>query len=460
MKKEVIAVFDIGKTNKKILMFDQQLKVVHQQEDRFPTSVDEDGFECDDIALIEKWIVATLEDLVNGNEYEVKAVNFSTYGASLAFVNEQGERLTPIYNYLKEIDPEIQIELFNRYGGEAEFCRRTASPALGMMLNSGVQLLWLKKTKPELFKEVKSVLHFPQYLSYLLTQQVVSESTSIGCHTFMWDFDQQCYHQWLSDEGISLPKPCPNNYQLVTEISGKKINAGIGIHDSSASLVPYLKGSKEPFLLVSTGTWCINMNPFNHTPLTDEQLKRDCLAFMSVDQQPVKSSRLFMGHIHDVNVKRLVQHFNVADDQFKKVKTNAALLHKYLDQGRDYRVFFKGDLPADYIDITADLTGFSDFDEAYHRMMFDLTMLNADSMDLICGANDGVKSIYISGGFARNEIFVLLLSALYEDKTIYTSEVDNSSAMGAALMVWDNDMPEIDLGLKKWNLIEESKIEC
>ncbi len=26
------------------------------------------------------------------------------------------------------------------------------------------------------------------------------------------------------------------------------------------------------------------MNPFNHTPLTAEQLKRDCLSFMSIDQ--------------------------------------------------------------------------------------------------------------------------------------------------------------------------------
>ena len=55
--KEVIAVFDIGKTNKKILLFDNNFKVVYQQEDKFPVVLDDDGFECDDIDLINTWIL-------------------------------------------------------------------------------------------------------------------------------------------------------------------------------------------------------------------------------------------------------------------------------------------------------------------------------------------------------------------------------------------------------------------
>lgn len=45
-------------------------------------------------------------------------------------------------------------------------------------------------------------------------------------------------------------------------IKGKEIKTGVGIHDSSASLVPYLQNSVDDFILVSTGTWCISMNPF------------------------------------------------------------------------------------------------------------------------------------------------------------------------------------------------------
>lgn len=43
MKTKVIAVFDIGKTNKKLLLFNQKLEVVYQNEEKFPEIKDDDG---------------------------------------------------------------------------------------------------------------------------------------------------------------------------------------------------------------------------------------------------------------------------------------------------------------------------------------------------------------------------------------------------------------------------------
>ena len=71
-----------------------------------------------------------------------------------------------------------------------------------------------------------------------------------------------------------------------TSIADKNVKVGIGIHDSSSSLAPYILGSEHPFILISTGTWCINMNPYNEDPLTAEQLEADCLCFLSVSQKP------------------------------------------------------------------------------------------------------------------------------------------------------------------------------
>jgi len=449
----VIAVFDIGKTNKKFLLFNEQLKLEFVTEQFFPTTKDEDGFECDDIELIEKWIVTTLITYLKSKQYEVVGVNFATFGASLAFVDKQGNRLTPIYNYLKEIPATVQNSLFEKYGGEKEFCRKTASPALGLLLNSGTQIEWLKQEKSEIFNRAAHILHFPQYLSYLFTQSIVSEYTSIGCHTFLWDFDNNSYHSWLSNEGINLPQPEPNNYTTICHIADKNIRVGLGIHDSSSSLAPYILGSKEKFLLVSTGTWCINMNPYNHSPLTEFQLKNDCLSYLSIDRKPVKSSRLFMGHIHDVNTERLSRFFNLPEGSYKNVKTDESLIASYLKEVKK-NVFFKNGVPDNYIDESIDLKIFNDFSEAYHRLMFDLTLLNKKSIDLIMPNNDGIKAIYVSGGFARNEIFVRLLAGFYPDKKVFTSEIDNSSALGAALVIWESfskkDTPEIDLGLKEW----------
>lgn len=44
MKTSVIAIFDIGKINKKLLLFNDKLQVVYQKGEVFPEETDDDGF--------------------------------------------------------------------------------------------------------------------------------------------------------------------------------------------------------------------------------------------------------------------------------------------------------------------------------------------------------------------------------------------------------------------------------
>jgi len=450
MPAEVIAVFDIGKTNKKFLLFDSLLNLVHQEEQKFTEIRDEEGFECDDLRKIETWMKETMSDVLSRDEYRIKALNFTTYGASLVHIDKSGIPLTPVYNYLKPMPEDVIEGFYERYGGMEEFCRNTASPKLGM-LNSGLQALWLKRKRPEVFSRVSDILHFPQYLSFIFTGKRVSEFTSIGCHTAMWDFDRHVYHPWLTDENIHLPGPVPNSTVFDAVVSNRVIKAGIGIHDSSASLVPYFKASNEGFILMSTGTWCITMNPFNPEPLTADQLRKDTLCYLSINQQQVKSSRFFLGHIHDVNAEYLSAHYGVPADQYKKVKADRQIMSGFRHDKAGFS-FFRNGLAPDFIDRTADLNKFSGFGEAYHRFMYDLVNLCMESFALIVPAEDRTGIVYISGGFARNEIFTQLLASRMPDKKVYTSEVDNSTALGAAMVVWEEAfgtrMPSVDIGLK------------
>lgn len=171
--KKVIAIFDIGKTNKKILLFDEQLQVVYQKEHKFPETTDDDGFECDDIVALERWMSGTLEHLADDNEYDVKAVNFSTYGATIVYLDSEGQRLTPVYNYLKPMPDGIVEPLYEAYGSEDEFSRKTASPAL-KMLNSGLQVLWLKNKKPDVFKKIRKMLRWIFPNSNHMTKPIIS----------------------------------------------------------------------------------------------------------------------------------------------------------------------------------------------------------------------------------------------------------------------------------------------
>lgn len=450
MKEKVIAIFDVGKTNKKILLFDYNLNVIHEEETRFEEQVDEDGFECDNLDQIEKWIRDNIEVLIHSDKFDLTAVNFATYGATLVYLDSEGRRLTPAYNYLKPIDERIPERLYRRYGGQDEFCRRTASPALGM-LNSGIQILWLKTVKPDLFSKVYHILHFPQYMSYLISGKIYSEHTSIGCHTGLWDFDNMSYHPWVADHGLNLPPPVPIETLTEVAIDGKRLFCGIGIHDSSSSLAPYYTGNRGKFLLVSTGTWCINMNPFNSEKLTVEQLDRDCLCYMSVTRQPVKSSRLFLGHMHETAVKMLNDHFRTTEDFYKNVRYDQDLI-KML-KGRysgDRRAFFNsGPGSRDFRD-RIDLFDFKSFDEAYHQLMSELGDLTTEAIKLILPQKDETENIYITGGFAKNKIFLKLITKSFPSKKVYTSEINNASALGAALVLFSSladRQPELNLGL-------------
>lgn len=453
MKKDVIVIFDIGKTNKKVLLFDSELKVVLEKNESFQEISDDDGFLGDDIVKLEKWIEDTLEGLLTSKEYNITGVNFSTYGASLIYLDKEGERLTPLYNYLKKLPGEISKSIYADNGGMLEFSRKTASPILGF-LNSGLQIKWLQKEKPDVYSKVKNVLHFPQYLSYRFTGEITSEYTSIGCHTALWDFDNQEYHSFAKTFDFDLPKPIANNTVFDVNFRGNNTKVGIGIHDSSSSLVPYLLSNKKEFILISTGTWCIAMNPFNNEPLTQYELNDDCLCFLSVKQEQVKSSRFYLGYIHEVNAKLLSNYFGLDNDAFKSVKLDNSIIELLNDKYGSQKVFFKNGITKNYLDEIVDISQFTSFDEAYHQFMIDLTWYSIKSIENVISKSDTSDKIFITGGFAKNDIYIKLLAGYFIDKDIYTSEVDNASALGAASVIWGevnkNTELNLDLGLKLW----------
>ncbi len=445
MKERVIAVFDIGKTNKKILLFNEKMKIVHEEEQKFPQVMDDDGFECDDLERIETWLHSTVKKIARSDRYDLTDINITTYGATIVCLDENGKRITPAYNYLKPVDEAIPESIYKRNGGRDEFCRRTASPALGM-LNSGMQLLWLKKTKPELYARIRHVLHFPQYLSYTLTGKIYSEHTSIGCHTALWDFDNMVYHQWINTLGIKLPDPVPVETFSEINTDGRNIKVGIGIHDSSSSLAPYFSESKGKFILLSTGTWCINMNPFNTEKLTAEQLDKDCLCYMSINRQPVKSSRLFLGHMHETGTKMIADHFDKPEDYFKRVKYDRNLADCLNKKHSQKKVYFQEEPFGREFRERVDMFQFNNYEAAYHQLMNELGLLTLEAINLILPEKNDISNIYITGGFSKNEQFLNLIKDYFPEKRVYRSEISNASALGAALVI-SGLRPEVNLGL-------------
>src|ERR1700731_255859 len=138
-KINTILIFDVGKTNKKLLLFDENYKLELEESKQFSETKDEDGFPCEDVQALTQWIKHSFHQLLKDRRYEIKAVNFSAYGASFVYLDEQQNIILPLYNYLKPYEPELQKQFYDKYGGESLLSKQTASPVLGN-LNSGMQL--------------------------------------------------------------------------------------------------------------------------------------------------------------------------------------------------------------------------------------------------------------------------------------------------------------------------------
>ncbi|MEM6320270.1 MAG: FGGY family carbohydrate kinase, partial [Bacteroidota bacterium] len=339
-KSEMTLIFDIGKTNKKCLLFDEHYQVVWKAYAQFEELKDEDGFPCDDLVGIVRWIKQTVHELLNNDNFDIQYLNFSTYGASLVHIDKKGKPLFPLYNYLKPYPTDILTHFHKKYGSEMDFATETSSPPSGM-LNSGMQLYWLKKTQPERFAQVAHSLHFPQYLSYSLTGIPQSDFTSVGCHTGLWHYAKKGYHKWVKTENLQkkLPPIVPSTTRITTSIQGKKVVVGAGIHDSSAALVPYLRMAKVPFLLLSTGTWSVALNPFSNQLLSHEDLANDCLSYLQINGQPVRASRLFLGNEYKQQVALLANHYQVDSSIFQKIKFDTVIFQKIKKMSATYFTF-------------------------------------------------------------------------------------------------------------------------
>jgi sugar (pentulose or hexulose) kinase len=438
----VVAIFDIGKTNKKVFLFNENYQIVWENSVNFSEIEDEDGFPCEDINTLESWVNSSLIEIKSIPHYVLKAINFSTYGASFVYVDVAGKPLTPLYNYLKSYPEVLKSEFYAKYKGEEKFAVKTASPVLGS-LNSGMQIYRLKEENPALFDKVKYCLHLPQYLSSLFTGEYFTDITSIGCHTNLWNFKKIKYHKWLKKEAIKSKLPPIHNAEDTINIDGD-IAVGIGLHDSSSAIIPYLINFEEPFVLLSTGTWSISLNPFNDSPLTFEELQKDCLCYMQYKEKPVKAARLFAGNEHEIQTKKLATHFELPIDTYKNVLFDKDIISKLRQDNLKWHspVLDKSKMLNESVFEQRNLSDFETYEIAYHQLMLDIVTQQILSTQLVIH-NSPVKKVFVDGGFSKNPIFMNLLAEAFPEMEVYAASMAQASALGAALAIHKSWNPKL-----------------
>lgn len=289
-------IFDIGKTNLKATVLNTLGDVVWQN-----SVVNNSSEEGDYLSIASEtqwqWLQQQLQQAYS--DVGFGRINISTHGACAALVDEHGELVLPVMDYESPL-PEQMAETYNAL--RPPFTE-TFSPKLGLGLNLGAQLHWLKHQYPEAYRRTTHLLMYPQYFAYLLTGIACHEITSLGCHTDLWNTRDNCYSSLV--EALDLNHKCPPMHPAhapLGKVSGNlakrlgldpTIDVFPGVHDSNAGLARYLYCSlPSPLTVISSGTWIISM-AVGH-PVSDLQAPRDMLANIDVNGTPTACAR-FMG---------------------------------------------------------------------------------------------------------------------------------------------------------------------
>jgi L-fuculokinase len=450
-----IAVLDVGKTNKKVLIYDHELHLREQVFASFPA--DESGpVHFERIAEQQTWFLEQLRSLTR--RFDIRVISPTTHGATFVGVSEDGAPALPVIAYTTDPGDSFRRDFAERYGNSHDLYRQLSTPNLGALVCLGRGIAFARKHFPEPFRRVRSLLGLPQYFGLLLTGKAAAECTYTGCHTYLWDFKNRDWSFMVDRMGIRhlLPERVGRPGDVLGTVSseiarrtglGPDTIVTHGIHDSNASLLPFLIQEDAPFVLNSTGTWCVTMVPTDHTELTNEERAQN--AFLNCDAfgNPVKTAIFMGGGEHDAWWEAIQKSAGASCFPAFDPNLCASVL-------ADADAFiFPGIMPGSgpfpesqsrfhskqHRVLLEEIPGGSpnppvikDAAKAYVVLNAALAIQTYEQLKGV-GVRDGMP-VYIEGGFRRNEVYCALLASLLPGSRILRTNFTEATALGAAML--------------------------
>ena len=430
MAERSIAVFDIGKTNKKFTVFDGDLNAIHTSSIRMGEKRS-NGLICDDVDAIRAWMHSTLNEALN--RYDIGSIVVTTFGATVALLDSNDALSFPVVSYNQEVEPAVREGFFEEFGSPEELYARTGTPPLGQLLNVGLQLYWVKSGFPKVYERTRTILFLPEYFSFTLCKAESAEITSIGCHTYLYDIVDEDWS--VVAEGLDFPRRTPS-IRNVWDCIGQYGDAEVapGIHDSNASLAPFLLRERDKFILASTGTWCVFMYPGSEFNPDRRDMDRDILYYIDVYGRPVKSARFKCGYEFEYYADAIKERFNVDP---LRIPFDEGVAARVIREKTAYVVPTltpeTGQFPRSKGRIVDEQGFFRDPVTAYHVLNLSLAAQTYFALSMLTRDESGLR-ILVQGGFAKNIHYLRFLATLMPNNQIVYYRYAEATSLGAALV--------------------------
>jgi L-fuculokinase len=435
-----VAVFDLGKTNIKVVIFDRDGAVLAERSAPNAPLVADAQWPYLKLDTERAWsfLIGGLKEL--GLRHPIEAISTATHGCAGVLMGPDGVTLPPL-------DYEFEgFAAVDDYDASRPPYEETRSPRLPRGLNLGRHIFYFERYFPTQFKQATAFLTYPQYFAWRLSGVMASEATSLGAHTDLWRPTEGRLSSMVDQLGWRrLFPPMRNAWDtlgtLLPEVAaatalGRNVRVLCGAHDSNASLVPHLVSRRDPFTVISTGTWVIIMAVGGKGRLDP---KADMLANVDVRGQPVPTARFMGGREFAVLAGETPADAGEADIA-GAVAAGALALPAFSDQGGPFagRVGrIEGEAPATPKARAALATLYSALMTAH-----------------LLGRLEAPGDLIVEGGFTRSPAFAAVLAGLMPGRQIVVAPMSAGAAAGAALLAhWGepHDPPRLVL-VRAWTI--------
>jgi len=210
----VFIAVDLGSTNIKAAAFNERLECIVKRSQPVEY-IEEDGFiEFDADGYVGE-IVKIITDIVNDplvEAGEIRQISLTGQAESLIILDNGGCPLTNAISWMDERASGECAELLKVFSFN-EYASVTGQMAV-LPTWPASKILWIKKNKPEIFKQAAKYVLLKDYVVYAMTDKLFADC-SIATFTFYFDIYRKCYWKKMLEAcGINeeqlppLVEPC------------------------------------------------------------------------------------------------------------------------------------------------------------------------------------------------------------------------------------------------------------